>query len=393
MMLKNILLSLLCCFTQCHGAEMLLSPTKPVALYAALKEGNVEEVALLCADPTVDINYQGTIKMPEQTPLAVAVDVGCCPEIIKLLLYTPGINVNLRDKNGHAVFPDICRHPQANEVLTVFLEAQQEGVLSPALDVTGPWFGNRNALHYALHAGNWSMLHRLSSMDGIAINSRLSYTNSHFLHELVEEVVPENMEDYLFFELFFNLVEQGMHITPADAGNNTPFDMTVGDVRFLRLLALFGDPHDLRYEIIWPIVGCTFAHASLGDREELMRVIATEKTCGSSCGINNRTYNGWHMLHFAAYNDHPEMVGYLLSLPEVDPIPYTDSELTPYQIGEIGAQARDQECRSLPIFEDFYRARFIVLMCLEKGSIPRLPVELLERIVNSYRCASDAEEV
>jgi hypothetical protein len=118
--------------------------------------------------------------------------------------------------------------------------------------------------------------------------------------------------------------------------------------------------------------------------------------------VNDRTTNEWTALHFAAYNGHGSTVRVLLSQPDIITCPRTNKRpwmaenahgLSPYDLALIGHEARKQgnehtNDTAIAVLDEFNQCRLTTFMYLARHAEEvglALPVEIIERIVRSYR--------
>ncbi len=416
-------------------------------LYRAIQEEDLSEVRRLCSNPAIDINYCGTT-YTVQTPLIKA-SHGGNPGIISAVLSVPGIDVNVRDRDGHGAFANICRLENAEELIHLFISADLEGRLNPRLDINGPWWGNRTTLHYAVAARKWRALELLSSLDTIDANTRRADgKRSHVLHVIRELPMDETVCPGTLSQIFFNLVERGMVVSPQidvvplyslhNEQQQSPLDGIIHDRRrrplpldkyLWPLLCAFGafstpqqmsalslptnTPDDKIARHFWQGVPLdkAFIDTCIEEGADIHRPDTYSSLCPfmilaaqgrvedfkkflswfPETDLNVRACNGWHALHFAAFNGHEWMVWFLLSRPEILLNLRTTSGLTLQQAALLGQKAHEvvtseaSHSDVIKLLEDFSKRKRTVLMCVDHEGMPYLPIELLEHVVNSYR--------
>ncbi len=134
------------------------------------------------------------------------------------------------------------------------------------------------------------------------------------------------------------------------------------------------------------------AHGELAIFELFPRLLEADS-------INEKTWNGWGAIHFAAYNGRVGVLQLLLSLPQVDVWAKTDSGLTIWDVSELGCKARikahgelDDAIRKL--LSDYHNKCIYVFKTLSiagrRSLLPKLPSEILIQILKHCRLSSGA---
>lgn len=190
-----------------------------VTLASATRDGSVRAVTRLLRDSTIDVNAQDAYGY---APLHTAVTMG--DGVLRPLLLSPRINVNLRNNDGNTPFHYFCakwRTPNCAPLFELFIN---RGVKINAQNSTG-----ETPLHKAVMNGFVRLILVRMLLGHRADPNQLTQKGEAPLHYAVHL----KRED-----IILSLVQGGADVTLRGKGGKTPYGLAVdtGETRIARLL-------------------------------------------------------------------------------------------------------------------------------------------------------------
>ncbi len=179
-----------------------------------VKDGNLKAIEALIKD--VGINFQFS-KRASQTPLMIALQQ-CNPEVIRLLLSVPGLNIRIKDAQGHGALHIAAINP--TDVVPLKLLLEHRARLNPALDLNERCcLGGMTALCKAVHDRNFDAVKELCKEADVDPNipmASLPFSGNYPLHEAMAEMYPTQLR------MLRLLADKGTKIDCTNSDSKTP---------------------------------------------------------------------------------------------------------------------------------------------------------------------------